>query len=331
MTQRRYEFDRFSFDPDDGTLADRESGARARLRPQAARLLAVLLDRAGRLVDRDTLVEAVWGPDRVVDFDAGLAALLRELRTALESVGDDPERIETLPRRGVRINASISTSRGTRGHGSGVRWWLGLAALSASVAAAAVATALWLRDLPPGGESVPADSWSLALLPLVTTDGSAEDRMSIVLADTLLAELWRAELPSLALIGRAGMRPYAGRDDVASAVARDLGVDLLVEGSYRTGSDGWRVDVRLLATPPGRVVWSHSLSGPEAELPVSDVAARLVEQLAEDWPRLRQALAGRSVSGGSRQNFRSISSLFDGNGAAPAARYVASQSNRSTE
>lgn len=284
MTQERYQFDRFSFNAEDGTLADRESGNSVRLRPQAARLLALLLDRAGELVDRDTLIEAVWGDRRVVDFDAGLAALLRELRAALASVGGDPERIETLPRRGVRIHASPRSPRAAHRSGSGVRWF-GLAAISTSIAAVAVAGALWLRIVPPGDEPRSAPSRHLALLPLESSNGQPE-RLGIVVADTLLAELWQADLDSLELIGRAGMRPYAQRADVARAVAEDLGVDLLMEGSYDADPAGWRVDIRLLATPPGRVVWSQSLTGDDPELPVSRIAEELVERLARDWATL---------------------------------------------
>ena len=89
------------------------------------------------------------------------------------------------------------------------------------------------------------------------------------------------------------MRPYAGRQDVVSAIAADLGVDLLMEGSVRVSSGGWQVDLRLLQVPPGRVVWSHAIEGEEPALPTDAAAAELVERLAEAWPELRKDLNSR--------------------------------------
>jgi len=327
VDETKYEFDRFTFEPVDGTLTDRDTGRSARLRPQAARLLVALLDRAGELVDRETLAGAVWRDERVVDFEAGLAALLRELRGVLAELDGDAGLIETLPRRGVRLNASARCAARAGPDATGTRRWLGLAGLSALVAAALIVAGLVVR----GGwqDRQAAATWSLALLPLESPDGSSATT-GIVLADTLLAELWQADLESLELIGRAGMRPYAGRDDVARAVAADLGVDLLLEGSFRAGPDGWRVDVRLLATPPGRVVWSESQSGGESELPVADVAGRLVERLRRDWPALRDKLGDRRALGLLHGNFRSISGAFHGPGEPGPACWAPLQTSRST-
>ena len=119
------------------------------------------------------------------------------------------------------------------------------------------------------------------------------EQAGILLADGILAALWRAELENLELIGRAGMRPYAGREDVVSAVASDLDVDLLIEGSIRFASDDWQVDIRLMQVPPGRVVWSQTVAGDDPALPTGAVAAELVDQLADDWPEIRKELNSR--------------------------------------
>lgn len=322
MTRHRYPIDRFRFDPTDGTLADPASGESVRLRPQAAALLAALLAAEGRVVDRETLARAVWGEERVVDFDAGLAALLREIRAALRSLGGNPDRIETLPRRGVRVVAPEPAGRARRP----LRW---LIPAGAALAVAGAIAAAWV--LVSDRAAGPAAPWSLALMPLegpATAPGGP--RTGILLADTLLAELWQAELPGLELIGRAGMRPYAGRADAARAVAADLGVDLLLEGSYRSGPAGWRLDVRLLATPPGRVVWARTLEGGEPALPVADVAARLVEQLAGDWPRLRRELGDRGRTALLQRDFMETSGRFDGLAPRAAAVCTATQPERTT-
>ncbi|HEU5195802.1 MAG TPA: AAA family ATPase, partial [Methylomirabilota bacterium] len=75
------------------------------LTPRAAAVLAVLIGRAGQLVTRRELFEAVWG-DTVVS-DAALTACIKELRGALGDDATRPRFIETRHRRGYRFAASI--------------------------------------------------------------------------------------------------------------------------------------------------------------------------------------------------------------------------------
>lgn len=286
------DFDDFRFDPADGQLSLRSGTGAVRLRPQAARLLEALVENADTVVGRETLYREVWGEDAVVDFESGLAALMRELRRAFAELGASPDLIETVPRRGYRLHADPGTGSGYAGApASGRRRFLaGVAIAFAGLAILMAAAWFGYRALqPPGGDRT--GEHSLAIVPPERAGPVQPGRNTgILLADNLLAELWTADLENLVLIGRAGMRPYAGRDDVAAAVAEALGVDLLMEGSLRAGADGWRVDVRVLAIPPGRVIWSQTLLGSEPELPASQVAARLVDQFAADWPQLQRDL-----------------------------------------
>lgn len=283
-------FGGLEFDPADGSLQTVDQSLTVRLRPRAATLLAALLERAGEVVDRETLQSAIWGKDAVLDFDSGLAALLRELRKALSDLGADSCLIETLPRRGYRLNAQVSQSApdaALRRRERHNHWRIAAAALFACML---VAVIWWSRP-----EDLPAStSCSLAILPpeWFATDGSRDNTIPILLADHLLAELWRAELEHLDLIGRTGMQPYLDRDDVASAVADDLGVNLLIEGSVMVGDSGWRFEVRLLQMPGARIIWSQSLAGEEPRLPVDEAARAAIAALAEQWPELRNSLPG---------------------------------------
>lgn len=286
MTVRR--FDDLVHHPDDGRLDNEATGRSEHLRPKAARLLECLLDHAGEVVPRETLIDAVWGGETVVDFDAGLAALLRELRRALRSVGGPSELIETVPRRGYRIHVTAAPGRKTR------RWprWALVGVLV--LAAVSVGTVLGIRLVPdrPADDAVSQKAeLNLAILPFEIF-GDADDlppNLDLLLADTVLAELLARPVDGLSLIGRTSLRPYLERDDVAAAAAADLGVDLLVEGSVRGGtSAGWRVEMRLLVVPPGRVAWSAIASGrPGEPLEVVPVAGRLAGDLVEAWPDLR--------------------------------------------
>jgi DNA-binding winged helix-turn-helix (wHTH) protein/Tol biopolymer transport system component len=94
----------FDFNPETGELW--KSGRRVRLRPQAARVLALLAARPGQVVSRDELREQVWG-NTVVDFDHGLNLCIQSIRVALRDDADTPRYVETLPRRGYRFLAPV--------------------------------------------------------------------------------------------------------------------------------------------------------------------------------------------------------------------------------
>jgi DNA-binding winged helix-turn-helix (wHTH) protein len=69
-------------------------------------VLCYLLERAGQLVSRDDLLQAVW-PDVVVS-EAMLTICLSELRRALGETRPVPTFIETVPRRGYRFLAPVT-------------------------------------------------------------------------------------------------------------------------------------------------------------------------------------------------------------------------------
>ena len=83
-----FRFSVHTFDTDTGELGGpRES---LRLQPKPARLLAMLLEAGGELVEREQIRATLW-PDTTVDFDAGLNTCMRQIRTGLrESGGEAP-------------------------------------------------------------------------------------------------------------------------------------------------------------------------------------------------------------------------------------------------
>jgi predicted ATPase/DNA-binding winged helix-turn-helix (wHTH) protein len=75
------------------------------LRPKSFAVLRYLIENAGRLVSKEELLQAVWS--RVVVADESLTQCVSEIRRA---VGDGSQRlIKTVPRRGYRFNAPVSS------------------------------------------------------------------------------------------------------------------------------------------------------------------------------------------------------------------------------
>src|SRR5262245_50466731 len=99
-------FRHFRFDPSDERLwrGTREIA----LRPKTFAVLRFLVERAGQLVTKEELLDAVW-PDTAVS-DVVPIVCVRELRQALGDQADAPHFIETVPRRGYRFIAPVATA-----------------------------------------------------------------------------------------------------------------------------------------------------------------------------------------------------------------------------
>ena len=105
-----YSFSTFAFDA--ASLELTRDGRRVALEPQPARALAVLVSRAGEVVTRDEMRQAIWGGDTHVDYDRGLAYCIGQVRSALGDSAETPRFIQTLPKRGFRFLAPVT--RGAR-------------------------------------------------------------------------------------------------------------------------------------------------------------------------------------------------------------------------
>src|SRR5688500_6679616 len=137
-------FGPFVFDTATGSLS--RHGAPVRLQPQPARVLALLVERAGQLVTRDELKQAVWSDGTHVDFERGLTFCISQIRSALGDVADAPRYIETEPKRGYRFIGVVPAASGAAqtGHAHAeplparTRWTPRAIAIAAALLVAAV-------------------------------------------------------------------------------------------------------------------------------------------------------------------------------------------------
>jgi DNA-binding winged helix-turn-helix (wHTH) protein len=89
------------------------------LSPKATAVLGQLVRRAGHLVSKAALFQAVWPATAV--SDGVLAVCIRELRRALGDAAQQPRYIETVHRRSYRFIAPI-TATPTVVDASAMRW-----------------------------------------------------------------------------------------------------------------------------------------------------------------------------------------------------------------
>ena len=103
-----YRFGPFELDVKAGEL--RKYGTRIRLQEQPLRLLTTLLERPGEAVLREEIQQTLWPNQTMVEFDQGINAAIKRLRTALGDSAAHARYIETLARRGYRFIGTLESA-----------------------------------------------------------------------------------------------------------------------------------------------------------------------------------------------------------------------------
>jgi TolB-like protein/DNA-binding winged helix-turn-helix (wHTH) protein/lipoprotein NlpI len=283
-TTRIARFGPFELDSRSGEL--RRSGSRVRLQEQPVRLLMLLLERAGEVVTRDELRDRLWGSDTFVDFDQGLNAAIRKLRTAVDDSAEAPRFIETLARHGYRFIAPVEWVGGDQPRRR-VRWIVATAAL---LSLAAVAGLLWrqLRSLPRSASPAPVAIHSIAVLPFATGDKESE-YLGEGLAEGLIDEL--STWPEMHVISRSSSFRFKGKSDDPRSIGRQLNVGAVLSGNLQRTPVEYQLHAELTDSRDGSELWSRQYRTRIANLldlqrhVAADIALRLGFTRA-DAPRL---------------------------------------------
>jgi Tol biopolymer transport system component/DNA-binding winged helix-turn-helix (wHTH) protein len=142
-----FRFGTFELDLSTGELT--HNGRRVALQDQPARVLCLLVSRAGQLVTREELRRTLWSADTFVEFESALNIVVTKIRHALGDAAAYPRFIETVPKRGYRFIADVHRVEPTNGVGYAEELATDFAA-SAGPSLAAGQTRQALRWLMPG-------------------------------------------------------------------------------------------------------------------------------------------------------------------------------------
>lgn len=239
----------FSFDASTGELSG--NGSTERLRPQAARVLSLLIDQAGMMVSREDLHAGVWPNTTHVEYDASLNVCITQIRAVLGDEADSPTYIETLPRRGYRLLADVSqpdqpqTPKTRRS-----RFWTGATTIAL---AGAIATIILVAN------GTGPDTISMAVMPFRSIPSS--DSLAFLedgLTEELITALAGVNSDRLTVIARTSSFRLAQEGLDAVDVGNELEVDYVLLGALRQVPAGYRVTARLLETASGAYVWTDS-------------------------------------------------------------------------
>ncbi len=257
---------RCEFNPKTGEL--RRGGVDVMLPPQPAKLLILLVSRAGDLVTREELREHIWGQETFVDFDHRLNVCIKQIREALGDDSDLPSYIETLPRRGYRLvapvdGAALVQTAATPAAVPALPARLPRAALwmaAGIIAASLVTVAYFARErFRPRAQPAPGGRVMLVVLPFENLTGDPEQEyFSDGLTEEMITELGRLHPERLGVIARTSAMAYKKKGGDVRGIARDLGVDYVLEGSVRREGESVRISAQLIAARDQTHLWTEN-------------------------------------------------------------------------
>ncbi len=236
---------------------------RSRLEPKAVEVLRQLAARPGRVIGREELLSRVW-PGVVVGDDALTQAIIK-LRKALGDEAQSPRYIETIPKRGYRLLASVGTAGA---HGAAPTARGRKAGMLAALAAVAIAiTAItfparrrsgmpWPLAADPAGEARAGTLPVVAVLPFENLTGDAHcGYLSDGLTEDIIAALGR--FSGLRVMSRNAVQRYKGSEATAKSARQELRAGYIVRGSIREGGGVTRVSIELSDAGREIALWSE--------------------------------------------------------------------------
>lgn len=292
------------------------------MEPKVLAVLRVLIDRAGEVVSREQLIDAVWGNQ--FGGEERLSRAISLLRKALGDARGQHEHIETVPKVGYRLIADIQpsiTAAKTPKATSRDPKYRTLTVVCLVIAASVLI--LWLLQLPrPATSEAPLDEISsaiarpaldnsVAVLPFADLSPNGNQQyFSDGLAEEILNAL--ATVEELSVAGRTSSFAYRDGAQSVKEIGEALNVNFLLEGSVRKQDDTVRVTAQLVRVADGYHVWSKTFDGDLNDIfeyqesvarsiaselsPASAGDGRLAPLLTRDREAYELYLQGRAMS-----------------------------------
>ena len=245
-------------------------------------LLILLVEKDGNIATRQEIVDRLWGKDVFVDTEHGINTAIRKIRQTLRDDPEKPRFVQTVTGKGYRFIAerngdgtslipverrtpyppvSEDVSRST-GLPSGVitssqsRLFGRLGSALAILLAIATVAIFALRGrLFPRTQA--AQIRSIAVLPLANLSGDkSQDYFADGMTDELITAL--AKNRNLRIVSRTLAMEFKGVNRPVKDIARELGVDGILEGSIERSADRVHMTVQLIYAPTDTHIWAES-------------------------------------------------------------------------
>jgi TolB-like protein/DNA-binding winged helix-turn-helix (wHTH) protein/Tfp pilus assembly protein PilF len=293
----RYTFDQFELDA--RTFELRRSGEHVRLERLPLELLLLLVSRHGDLVSREEIIGKLWGNETFIDSNTAINVAVRKIRQVLDDKIENPRYILTVPAKGYRFVGSLSAEpvignssnpvslapapTGTpEAEPSPARtaprahrfWWIWISAiLLLGAATVAVVRSRHHR---------PATKQMFVILPFENLTGDpAQEYIADGMTEEMISRMGGLDPEHIGVIARTSAMNYKGTHKSASAIARELGVSYLLEGSIGHVGDRVRVTAQLIQASDQTHLWSSEYDSDLGNLLQleSDVAGAIAQQV----------------------------------------------------
>ena len=289
MGSLSYAFGPFRYDP--AQLALCRGREQLALPSRALDLLEYFLERPGVVIAKNELLDGVWR-----DANVGEESLTQAISVVRQVLGDDPQNptfIQTVPRRGYRFIAEVSTLPAGPFQRHRLRW-----AAAAFVVASVGASLFVLYDATGGAGEDEASSAALrpldsvAVLPFRNLSNDPEKQyFADGMTEALIAEL--GSIDGLRnVISRTSVMQYRDPRRRLPEIAAELVVEGIVEASVLQGDEKVRITAQLYHAQTETPLW-----GATYERDVTDVLGLVGEVTRAIATGIRVELTPEDVTG----------------------------------
>jgi DNA-binding winged helix-turn-helix (wHTH) protein/tetratricopeptide (TPR) repeat protein len=296
-----YAFGDFLFDPSESLLV--KHGRAVALPPKAIGLLEKLVENAGSVVTKEELIREIW--DDLAIEESAVSRTVFLIRAAL---GDDPKShsfIQTVPKKGYRFVAEVSTLNGSNGDAILVA---GLSRDSAAeprsfpaihLAAAFLLLAAGTAVAYLGFfNEIPISSGPSLLVMPVTAAGKpgGDELLEMGLADALIHHL--ASDRKITVRPLSATRSYTGRNFDPVQAGREQKVSNVLSASYQRADGTLRILARLINVETGETEESYKVeTGESGIFAIQDAfAAEVSRKLASRLGGAAEHVKGRGTT-----------------------------------
>jgi len=219
MPSERFQFGQFVLDI--GRYELTRAGKTLHLERIPMSLLILLVRGNGRVINREEIIDQLWGKGLHFDTDNSINTAIRKIRGALGDDSGDPKYIDTVLGRGYRFKARVV-------------------------------------PLPTEIDAEPPRIM-LAVLPFENLSGDpAQEYLSDGLSEETITRLGQMSPHRLGVIARTSSMAYKQSDKYVTQIGQELGVHYVLEGSVRREGDRVRITAQLIRVQDQIHLWAEN-------------------------------------------------------------------------